>query len=385
MQTSFKLPRADRGFRILSGAAAAVALLVLSLAGGSPGRIAAETQTGAPEKLKPEHKPKQKPKIESGIRRWHARGATRLALPDGYTAPRPQRKAFSTKAYELQLYAQDFAQGRAVYVEILPPGGVATAPKKFQAALIFDKKTVPLSRHRFGYRGFVGIAPYAAAGKAVFAVTAGTAPGGVHSGRHVVQIARTKFPVYRSAMNLGEFSNKTKALTSAQLKMIKAGRVKKNRAFNLRTENQIDSRLSHPRDLHKITSPFWARRVVSRYKIQNGKRVNLKPKTSTHGGLDLRAVTGAPIHALANATVAVAEPMYYEGKFTMLDHGQGVMSIYMHQSELGVRPGQTVKAGQEIGKAGATGAVTGAHLHIAVYIRRVPVEPLSFLALPVRD
>ncbi|MCR9141583.1 MAG: M23 family metallopeptidase [bacterium] len=339
----------------------------------------------APIVAGPQAAPAAQQKIESGIRRWHARGETRIALPDGYSPPRPQRKLFQSPTYQLRLYAQEFAQGRAVYVEILPPDGTSAAPKNFQAALIHNKKSVPLSRHSFGYRGFIGIAPYAAVGNSVFAVTAGTAPGGVKTGRHTVKIAKSKFPVYRSAMNLGKFSDKSKPLTKAQIKNIQAGRAKKNRAFNLRTANQIDDRLSHPRDLHKITSPFWAKRVVSRFKMKNGKRVNLKPKTSTHGGLDLRAVTGAPIHALAKGTVAVAEAMYYEGKFTMLDHGQGVMSIYMHQSALNVQPGQTVQAGQEIGKAGATGAVTGAHLHIAVYVRRVPVEPLSFLALPVRD
>ncbi|MEQ9366243.1 MAG: M23 family metallopeptidase [Leptospirales bacterium] len=395
MRTAFRNLFARSGFRCSPGRAASKklvvrlapgALLLAAIAGASltdPGtRVAAETHTSGQQA---DSKPAPEPTIESGIRRWHARGASRIALPDGYSPPRPQRKLFQTAAYQLRLYAHEFAQGRAVYVEILPPDGASAAPENFQAALIHNQKSVPLSRHPFGYRGFIGIAPYAAVGKTVLSVTAGNAPGGLKTGRHKLQIAKTKFPVYRSAMNLGEFSDTSKALTAAQLAQITAGRAKKNRAFNLRTENQIDDRLSHPRDLHKITSPFWAKRVVSRFKIVNGKRVDLKPKTSTHGGLDLRAVTGAPIHALATGTVAVAEAMYYEGQFTMLDHGQGVMSIYMHQSALNVQPGQTVQAGDEIGKAGATGAVTGAHLHIAVYIRRVPVEPLSFLALPVRN
>lgn len=377
-----RAPRAVIGVRIAFGGL----LILLPLASPhlkfhlSPG-LAAESKQN---QTKEAEKKAASPAIESGIRRWHARGVSRLALPDGYTAPRPKRNMFQTPAYQLRLYAQEFAQGRAVYVEILPPDGESAAPKNFQAALVYNKKSVPLSRHRFGYRGFVGIAPYEKVGNAVFSVTAGSPPS-VQSGRHNVKIADTKFPVFRSAMNLGKFSDTSKPLTKKQLALIKSGRVKKNRAFNLRTANQIDDRFSHPRDLHKITSPFWAKRVVSRFKIRKGKRVNLKPKTSTHGGLDLRAVTGAPIYALAKGTVAVAEHMYYEGKFTMLDHGQGVMSIYMHQSALGVKAGQTVSAGDEIGKAGATGAVTGAHLHIAVYIRRVPVEPLSFLALPVRD
>ena len=114
-----------------------------------------------------------------------------------------------------------------------------------------------------------------------------------------------------------------------------------------------------------------------------------KPALNEPGALNGRpirdGITGAPIFAVASGTVAIAEQMYYEGKFTMIDHGQGVMSIYMHPSELNVQAGQTVAAGDRIGLAGATGAVTGAHLHIAMYVRRVPVDPLAFLVLPVRN
>ena len=365
-------------------------LMYASVPGGlfaAPGDVAAETISGDAEKSDAAPGPAAAPPapaIESGVRRWHVRGPARVALPDGYTPPRAQHKFFQTPAYQLRLYAQEFAQGRAIYAEIVPPAAQAAAPENFQAALIFNKAAVPLSRHTFGYRGFIGIAPYAATGKITFNVTAGVPPA-VRTEHHVVTISATKFPVYHSAMDLGKFSDTSQPLSAETIEQIRAGQAKKNAAFHLRTENKITDRLSHPRDLHKITSPFWATRVVDRYEIKNGKRVTLKPKKSTHGGLDLRAVTGAPIYALADATVAIAEPMYYEGNLTMLDHGQGVMSIYMHQSAINVQPGQTVAAGDEIGKAGATGAVTGAHLHLAVYIRRVPVEPLSFLCLPVRN
>ncbi len=321
-------------------------------------------------------------KIESGVRRWHDRGAGRIALPDGYRPVTAQKRSFSSPGYVLDLYAQEFAQGRAVYVEVLPAGNAAA--DEFQAHLRFQNKNVPLSKHAWGYRGFIGISPYEKIGAHQIQVTAGIPPK-IHTGKHSVQIADTKFPVFKSAMNLGKFSDQSKGPTQEQLRMIREGRAKKNRAFALVTDANIADELSHPRDLHKITSPFWATRIKQRYTVKNGKRVYLKPKKSVHGGLDLRAVRGAPIHALARGRVFIAEPFYYEGKFTVLDHGQGVISMYMHQSEILVKESAVVDAGEKIGLAGATGAVTGAHLHIAVYIRRVPVEPLSFLSLPVRD
>lgn len=77
--------------------------------------------------------------------------------------------------------------------------------------------------------------------------------------------------------------------------------------------------------------------------------------------------------------------MFWEGKHTILDHGDGIFSVYMHQSEMLVKAGQSVAAGALIGKTGATGAVTGPHLHIALYIRGQPVYPLGVLSLPLRD
>jgi murein DD-endopeptidase MepM/ murein hydrolase activator NlpD len=323
--------------------------------------------------------------IESGVQRWHNRGPVRLLLPDGYGVPRPQHRIFTSRSYQLRLYADQFAQGRAIYVEILAVRdgkAVTRAPENFQAALVFARQSVPLSRHSFGYRGFIGLAPYQATGKTAVSVTAGPAPRLV-SATHHFTVSKTEFPVYRSAMDLGKFSDHSTPPDQQLLAEIAAQRARKNAVFNRRGEIRIDDRLAHPRDLHRITSPFWAKRIVERYRLENGQRQTLAPKSSVHGGLDLRAVTGAPIYAVAGGEVALAEAMYYEGNLTMIDHGQGIVSIYMHQDRLGVEAGQLVQAGDEIGKAGATGAVTGAHLHIALHIRRTPVDPLSLLALPV--
>jgi len=85
--------------------------------------------------------------------------------------------------------------------------------------------------------------------------------------------------------------------------------------------------------------------------------------SSPHMGFDMAAPAGAPIHAPQAGLVVLAQPdMFYEGGLIFIDHGQGLISMYLHQSEVIAREGQRVKQGQLIGKVGARGRATGPHL-----------------------
>lgn len=117
-----------------------------------------------------------------------------------------------------------------------------------------------------------------------------------------------------------------------------------------------------------VTSAFGGRRMF------NGTL------RSYHRGVDLRGAQGTPIRALAGGEVVLAENMYYSGNVVYLDHGQGVISVYCHMSAVDVRPGDRVRAGQTLGKVGATGRVTGPHLHLGLLILGEAVDPLSILA-----
>jgi murein DD-endopeptidase MepM/ murein hydrolase activator NlpD len=98
-----------------------------------------------------------------------------------------------------------------------------------------------------------------------------------------------------------------------------------------------------------------------------------------HTGVDFRGPSGTPVRAAAAGRVVLAEKLEARGNTVWLDHGWGVYSGYFHMSSLGVRPGDLVGAGQTLGAVGATGMVTGPHLHWEVRLHGVPVQPLQWL------
>jgi murein DD-endopeptidase MepM/ murein hydrolase activator NlpD len=99
-----------------------------------------------------------------------------------------------------------------------------------------------------------------------------------------------------------------------------------------------------------------------------------------HTGLDYCGQIGDPIYAAAPGIVVFAGPLTVRGNATMIDHGLGVFSGYMHQSEILVKVGDRVEQGQLIGRVGNTGRVEGPHLHFEVLVGGVPVNPLEWLS-----
>ncbi len=105
---------------------------------------------------------------------------------------------------------------------------------------------------------------------------------------------------------------------------------------------------------------------------------NGKPRNS-HGGADFLSPAGTPIQAPNAGRIAVARNLYYSGNTVIIDHGLGVFSTLAHLSRVDVHEGEVVTPGQSIGLVGATGRVTGPHLHWAVRIADARVDPLSVL------
>jgi murein DD-endopeptidase MepM/ murein hydrolase activator NlpD len=117
------------------------------------------------------------------------------------------------------------------------------------------------------------------------------------------------------------------------------------------------------------TDSFGTRRMF------NGKLASI------HKGMDFRAPAGTPVHAGNSGVVVLARPLYFEGNCVILDHGQGLYSISMHFSRIDVKEGQHVFAGDLLGLSGATGRVTGPHLHWSIRWQGASLDPAKLLKL----
>lgn len=137
---------------------------------------------------------------------------------------------------------------------------------------------------------------------------------------------------------------------------------------------------------HSADTPAWTngfiRPVPGRANSSFGTRsVFNGERRNPHAGTDFLSGTGTPIHAPAGGRIVAARDLFFTGNTVVIDHGLGVFSMLAHLSRLDVREGDAIDAGAVVGLVGATGRVTGPHLHWALRIGEARVDPLSALAL----
>jgi murein DD-endopeptidase MepM/ murein hydrolase activator NlpD len=112
---------------------------------------------------------------------------------------------------------------------------------------------------------------------------------------------------------------------------------------------------------------------------------NGKPDSSeTHSGVDYALGPGTPVLAIADGTVVVAEDLFFTGNAVFIDHGNGLISMYFHFSEIKVQAGQDVKKGETLGLVGSTGRVMGAHLHMGLRWHDARIDPQALLDDPAK-
>jgi murein DD-endopeptidase MepM/ murein hydrolase activator NlpD len=153
------------------------------------------------------------------------------------------------------------------------------------------------------------------------------------------------------------------------LKRIRREEILKHRVFEESSGKQLWAGDFTAPVSESVSEPFGVRRVF------NGE---LKTE---HQGLDYHAPRGTRVVAANSGTVLLAKRLFFEGNCVIVDHGQGLMTLYMHLSKFRVRKGQKVRRGQLLGLSGATGRATGPHLHLAVRWEGIYLDPAKLLNL----
>jgi murein DD-endopeptidase MepM/ murein hydrolase activator NlpD len=151
-----------------------------------------------------------------------------------------------------------------------------------------------------------------------------------------------------------------------------------------------DQRLKERTFAHFISTAQWSGDFIKPVEAPltdsfGMTRIFNEELSSEHRGTDFPIKEGSPVMASNSGTVVLAHELFYEGNCVVLDHGQHFFTIYMHLSKIQVREGQKVRKGQRLGLSGATGRVTGPHLHMGVRWEGSYLDPTKLLALTLPE
>lgn len=214
------------------------------------------------------------------------------------------------------------------------------------------------------WSGFAGVSLTTSAGSHSLELE-GTTPGGkLISFQRSVGITRGKY--HNVTVQVPKQFTEP---SPEQLKEISQDKAAKESLFAEVTPTQEWSGSFHAPVTARISDVFGTTRTF------NGK------VQSVHQGLDYAVPSGTPVAALNSGTVLLARPLFFEGNCVVVNHGQGLLTLYLHFSEIKVNEGEQVKRGQVVGLSGGTGRATGPHLHIAVRWQGVYLNPATLLTL----
>jgi murein DD-endopeptidase MepM/ murein hydrolase activator NlpD len=260
---------------------------------------------------------------------------------------------------EVEIRSRALAQGEVVEVVVRPAGPVASV------SVSLDARSVAAHPVDAGaWSALVGLDLERAAGPAALVVTARRPDGSAVLERRTLAVSAKAFPTRRLTVD-NAFVNPP---ASARPRIEQDARALEAVWASGAPERAWRAPFRAP-VAESPTSAFGTR------SIYNGQA------RSPHAGADFPSPAGTPVHAPSHGRVGLARNLYYSGGTVIIDHGAGLFSTFAHLSRLDVQAGGTVAAGAVIGRVGATGRVTGAHLHWAVRVSGARVDPMSLLSV----
>jgi len=261
----------------------------------------------------------------------------------------------SDRAQSIELPRASPVPGGVVLLPI-SPGATATTQVP---SVTYDSQRVMVLKQSGHWLAVIGIPLSAQPGEATVSVVPTADAAGlslnfrIRSKAYVTQ----KLTVERSKVDLSESDTARSTAEQAHLQTVLA-----TFADQLPATMRLMPPIAGVR-----TSSFGSRRIF------NGESRN------PHSGMDIAGPTGMPVHAAADGRVIDTGNYFFSGNAIFIDHGEGLITLYCHLSAINVHSGDVVRAGQIIGKVGATGRVTGPHLHFGVALNHAFVDPALFL------
>ena len=299
------------------------------------------------------------------MRRKRKKNLGTVALVAGILALAPGRVPGQVRktcegGVTLRLNAGVTAQGSLLIVEVAGTKALA------EFAGDWDGRAIPLWREgdKPGtLHGLIGVDLEKAPGRYAWKVSWKNAAGEAKSCSAFVTVRAGKFPTERLTVEKQFVQPDPEQEKRAEEEQ------KKMRAIfeSVTPERYWDGKFLMPLKGVTTGGNFGWRRIL------NGEA------RSPHAGVDFPALAGTPVFSTQGGKVALAEELFYSGNTIVIDHGYGIYTLYAHLSEMEAKSGQMVRAGEEIGKVGATGRVTGPHLHWGLTVERARVNALQIV------
>jgi murein DD-endopeptidase MepM/ murein hydrolase activator NlpD len=251
----------------------------------------------------------------------------------------------------------------SVHTQALPqsanvPGGVAIikldTSSNIEPKARFKKQAVAVIKQQSDWYAIVGLNLNTKAGE-YFVVSQGK--------RYPFTVTNKEYPEQHIQLK----TRKHIDLSAEDLARHKGEKKQANKVFKVFDTSQSPDLTFIKPVVGPYSSPFGLKRFF------NGEPRN------PHSGLDIAAPTGTPILAPTSGKVVLTGDFFFNGNVVYMDHGQGMISMFCHLSEITVKAGDVLEKGAVVGKVGATGRVTGPHLHWSLSLNNARIDPMLFL------